>query len=166
VPWPDIDTTPGRRTIKDRLSKRSEVVFERAILESKKFCHSKISVETIMLGLLYEIFGPTYEVFSLLDLNLINSRKILAASCRRHSARTVVFRLLSANALRLMERAWEFAQGLKLNRIEPEHIVIAIAEEEHGVASFVCEALAIGGSLLRAEVITAMNKSKKCSVPS
>jgi Clp amino terminal domain, pathogenicity island component len=164
--WSDIKATPAIGTIVDRLNKRSEVVFEHAILESKKLCCSKISVETIMLGLLSETFGPTYDVFTLLDLNLINSRKILAASCRLGSTRTVGSGTLSANALRLMEHAWQFAQLLKMNRIEPEHIVLAIAEEENGVAFFVCEALAIRGSMLRAEVITAMNKSNKCTVPS
>jgi hypothetical protein len=169
-PWSEQGVPPTTRTVEDRLSRRSEIVLKHAILETKKFCHTKISVETIMLGLLYETFGPTYDAFSLLDLNLLEARKIIAASCTRSSTRssprTSVPRRFSVNALRLMERAWEFSLKLKVNRIEPEHIVLAIAEEEHGVASFVCEALAIRGSLLRTEMIAALSYSKKCSVSS
>ena len=162
--WAESETS--ETSLEDRLSRRSDIVFKHARLESRKLNQSKISVETLMLGLLYETFGPTYDVFSLLDLNLLDSRKVLAISCTRRSARPAVVITLSVNALRLMERAWEFTQLLKKNRIEPEHILLAIAEEEYGVASFVCEALAIEGRLLRAEVISALNKSKECSVPS
>ena len=164
-PWSQSKAAPLMSTIEDRLSKRSKIVLEHAIFESKKLHLPSVSVETIMLGLLNETFGPTYQAFSILDLDLTDAHKILTASARRHSGRTHVSRTLSVNALRLMERAWHFAQLLKMNRIDPEHIALAIAEEEHGVASFVCEALAIHGSLLRAEVLTAMNKSKKCIVP-
>jgi hypothetical protein len=160
--------TPVRKTVEECLSRRSKIVYEHAILESKNFGHSEILVETIFLGLLYETFGPTCDVFSLLDLNLRDSRKILSPICRRRSSRTVAFRtlpVLSVNALRLTERAWEFSQLMKVNEIEPEHVVLAIADEEHGVASLLCEALALTGGLLRAEIIEAMGKSKKCGVP-
>jgi ATP-dependent Clp protease ATP-binding subunit ClpA len=64
-----------------------------------------------------------------------------------------------------MEKAWGFAQIMKLKEIDPEHILLAIIEEEHGVASFVCEALLIDAKSMRSELISAMSwKNRKLGV--
>lgn len=164
-PWPPPGKPSEEKGIRDRLNRRSESVLRSAAHEARKFGHSQISIETIMLGLLYETFGPICDVFSTLGLNALESGEILASCCDRISERAAAQRPLSRNALRLMERAWSFAQLMKSNRIEPEHILLAIAEESDGVASFVCEALKIDGNILRAELITAMSASKKSGVP-
>jgi ATP-dependent Clp protease ATP-binding subunit ClpA len=164
-PWPPPGKPSAEKSIEDRLNRRSEIVLGYAVHEARKLGHSQISIETIMLGLLSETFGPTFDVFSTLGLNLLDSREILASCCDRISERAAAMRPLSRNALRLMERAWRFAQLMKSNRIEPEHILLAIAEESEGIASFVCEALKIDGNILRAELISAMSASKKGGVP-
>lgn len=161
----DLQRAIPERRIEDRLSSRSEVVMGFAVLESRKLGLSRISVETIMLGLLYETFGPSYEVLKLFSLNLEDARALFKKCCARGSERTAATRPLSGNALRLMEKAWGFAQIMKLKEIDPEHILLAIIEEEHGVASFVCEALLIDGKSMRSELISAMSwKNRKLGV--
>ena len=145
-------------SIEERLDPRARVVMGYAVEESRKFGHSRISIATIMLGLLYETFGPTFQVFNVLDLNLLESRQILAVFSGRNSVRAAALRPLSHNALRVMECGWRFAQLMKSNLIAPEHILLAMAEESEGVASFVCEALSIDGKVLRTELIAAMNE--------
>ena len=152
--------------IEDRLNRRSQVVMGYAVEASRKLKHSQISIETIMLGLLYETFGTTFDVFTVLGLSLLDAHDVIASTCcERISDRTAALRPLSRNSSKLMERAWNFAQLMKSDRIAPEHILLAIAEESKGVASFVCEALMIDGQRLRAELITAMNTPKKDSDP-
>ncbi len=156
----------AKDSIEERLSHRSEVVIGYAVEASRKLKHSQISIETIMLGLLYETFGTTFEVFSALGLSLLDAHDVIASvCCERISERTAALRPLSRNASKLLERAWSFAQLMKSDNIAPEHILLAVAEESKGVASFVCEALMLDGLRLRAELITAMSTSKKDSDP-
>jgi ATP-dependent Clp protease ATP-binding subunit ClpA len=165
-PWLPPGPLPlAKKSIEELLNSRSEIVMGFAVLESKRFGHSQISIETIMLGLLYETFGPSYDVFTLLGLNLEDARKIFASCCDRISERTATFRPLSRNASRIMERAWTIAELMKSTRIAPEHILLAIAEESEGVASFVCDALAIDGHTLRADIIAAMHAPPTQSDP-
>jgi ATP-dependent Clp protease ATP-binding subunit ClpA len=148
---------PAEVSLEERLDRRSEVVMGYAVEESRKLGLSQISIETIMLGLLYETFGPTFQVFNVLDLNLLDAREVLTTCCGRISERAAALRPLSRNAVQVMECAWRFAKLMKSTQIAPEHILLAVAEESDGIASFVCEALAIDAKLLRAELIAAMN---------
>ncbi len=159
-------STPAADSIEERLDLRSEVVMGYAVEMSRAFKHSQTSVETIMLGLLYETLGSKYDAFTALGLNFLDAHSIIARTCcGRISERTAALRPLSRNASRLIKRAWRFAQLMKSNRISPEHILLAIAEESKGVASFVCEALSIDAYFLRAELLAAMHASKKGSEP-
>jgi Clp amino terminal domain, pathogenicity island component len=163
---PSCPQSSGKDRIEERLSPRSEVIMGYAVEASKKLKHSQISIESIMLGLLYETLGTTVDVFKVLGLNRFEAREVIACACyERISERTAALRPLSRNALKVMERAWSCAQLMKSDRIAPEHILLAIADESEGVASFVCEALMIDGQKLRAELITAMSTSKKDSDP-
>ena len=150
-----------RRCLEDALSDRSNMVMGFAVLEARKLRQSQISIENIMVGLVHESFGITFDVFNHLNISEDEVRDNLAWLCIRASDRTAARRDLSRNGWLLLEKALSIAQRWHDKEIEPEHILLAIADEQKGIASLACEALVIDGDELRLELTRRMIEARK-----
>jgi ATP-dependent Clp protease ATP-binding subunit ClpA len=146
------------RSLENRLSSRSETILGAAVWAARKFGHSQITVECLMLGLLHETFGATFNTFSLFGVRYFDAETIFQSACVRVSDRSAAARDLSFNARLILLKSEAIAQEWAAESIEPEHILLAIAAECKGSAAFACEALQIDGQELEADLVAEMIK--------
>ncbi len=132
----------------ERLSEKAQRAIDQALTEATSFGHTYVGTEHILLGLIkVEDLVVTNTFGSLgIDLNKVQTAIEFMVERRATIVGHICYDPRSVKVLDLADsEARRFGQG----RIEPMHIVLALAREGGGLAAGVLESLGVNLDLLR-----------------
>ncbi len=147
-------TVDEQRTFyKRRLSYHTTNLLYAAEQESRRLGQHSISIEHIILAMLREKHGIVTVI--LCQEQMLSSADVrrLEQSLGRGNGRLAQSRNLSKKSLQIIEKAWRIADNHGKLLINPEHILLAIANEDDGLSAAIFECLNISGAALRESIL-------------
>ena len=134
-------------------SARRVILYSRE--EAEKLLQAYIDTEHLLLGLLREKTGFSYEIFNKRGINInVLIRDIKNMSDRGRNLMIKGSIPFSPLAKKSLEYAIEEAQALEHKYINPEHILIGLLKEKRGKASAILKKLGFDIVTLREEIKT------------
>ena len=124
--------------------------------ESRRLGHNFVGTEQILLGLIGEGTGIAFKVLRDEGLNLKDARMDIERIIGRGSGFVAVEIPFTPRAKRVLEHSIEESRDLAHGYIGTEHILLALLEEDDGVAWRLFEDLKIDINKLRSNVLVAM----------
>nr|YP_010938173.1 Clp protease ATP binding subunit [Meringosphaera mediterranea]WLD05686.1 Clp protease ATP binding subunit [Meringosphaera mediterranea]WLD05796.1 Clp protease ATP binding subunit [Meringosphaera mediterranea]WLD06016.1 Clp protease ATP binding subunit [Meringosphaera mediterranea] len=124
--------------------------------ESRRLGHNFVGTEQILLGLIGEGTGVAYKVLRSVDLNLKDARMEVERIIGRGSGFVAVEIPFTPRAKRVLENSIEESRELGHGYIGTEHILLALLDEDDGVAWRLFEDLKIDIEKLRTDVLVAI----------
>ena len=124
--------------------------------ESRRLGHNFVGTEQILLGLIGEGTGVAYKVLRAENLNLKDARMEVERIIGRGSGFVAVEIPFTPRAKRVLENSIEESRDLGHGYIGTEHILLALLDEDDGVAWRLFEDLKIDIEKLRADVLVAI----------
>jgi len=126
--------------------------------ESRRLGHNFVGTEQILLGLIGEGTGIAFQVLGNKGLNIKDARTQIERLVGRGSGFVAVEVPFTPRAKRVLENAIEESSDLGHSYIGTEHILLALLDEEEGIAWRFFISLNIDIEKLRAEILIAMGK--------
>jgi ATP-dependent Clp protease ATP-binding subunit ClpA len=157
-----VQTNERQTFLLRRLGSASISLLSRAERESRRLHQQFVGIEHIVLAVLREDFGPMTQIFYEEQLLSPDDLNRLEQNLPRGNARTAQGRALSRNAVRIIEESWLLAQRHKQRLIQPEHIVLAIANQDCGLASLIFDSLNIDSTALRESLLALLANGEQC----
>ena len=127
--------------------------------ESRRLGHNFVGTEQILLGLVGEGAGVATKVLKAMGVNLKDARMEVERIIGRGSGFVAVEIPFTPRAKRVLEMAIEEARDLGHSYIGTEHIILALLEEEDGVATRVLENLGVDLSRVRTEILSQIGEN-------
>lgn len=124
--------------------------------ESRRLGHNFVGTEQILLGLIGEGTGVAFKVLRDEGLNLKDARMQVERIIGRGSGFVAVEIPFTPRAKRVLENSIEESRDLGHAYIGTEHILLALLDEDDGVAWRLFEELQIEINKLRANILVAM----------
>ena len=124
--------------------------------ESRRLGHNFVGTEQILLGLIGEGTGVAFKVLRDEGLNLKDARLEIERIIGRGSGFVAVEIPFTPRAKRVLEHSIEESRDLAHGYIGTEHLLLALLEEDNGVAWRLFEDLKIDITKLRSKVLVAM----------
>ena len=124
--------------------------------ESRRLGHNFVGTEQILLGLIGEGTGVAFKVLRDEGLNLKDARMQVERIIGRGSGFVAVEIPFTPRAKRVLENSIEESRDLGHAYIGTEHILLALLDEDDGVAWRLFEELQIEIDKLRANILVAM----------
>jgi len=121
--------------------------------EARRLGHNFVGTEQLLLGILGEGTSVAAKVLSEKNLNLENTRREVESIIGRGSGFMPPEIPFTPRAKRVFEGAMKEARQLGNNYIAPEHILLALLQDDEGVAAKVLENFGIDRAQLRTELI-------------
>ncbi|MEB3881896.1 ATP-dependent Clp protease ATP-binding subunit [Lyngbya sp. CCY1209] len=121
--------------------------------EARRLGHNFVGTEQLLLGILGEGTSVAAKVLSDKNLNLDNTRREVESIIGRGSGFMPPEIPFTPRAKRVFEGAMKEARQLGNNYIAPEHILLALLQDDEGVAAKVLENFGIDRAQLRTELI-------------
>ena len=137
----------------ERFTEKAIKVVMLAQEESRRLGHNFVGTEQILLGLIGEGAGVATKVLKSMGVNLKDARMEVERIIGRGSGFVAVEIPFTPRAKRVLEMAIEEARDLGHSYIGTEHILLALLEEEDGVATRVLENLGVDLSKVRSEIL-------------
>ena len=132
------------------LSEKSEALKEGARIEAKRLGHRYVGTEHILLAVSREPDTRVSEILIELDLKPdVLQRQVDAFVISSGSIQTDEDIPFSPRALRTFDQAVEEADLLGVPAAEPEHVLLALAQDEDVVAARVLEVFGIDYASIR-----------------
>ena len=125
------------------LTQASEALKAASQAEARRMGHRYVGTEHVLLAV-SRVSGRVQEVLAKLDLdpqdlqNQVNASVLSPGTPKKEEA--IPF---SPKALRTFEQADKEAEKLGATAAEPEHVLLALVEDEEGVAARIMEVFAI-----------------------
>ena len=145
----------------ERFTEKAIKVVMLAQEESRRLGHNFVGTEQILLGLIGEGAGVATKVLKSMGVNLKDARMEVERIIGRGSGFVAVEIPFTPRAKRVLEMAIEEARDLGHSYIGTEHILLALLEEEDGVATRVLENLGVDLSKVRSEILGKLEKLLK-----
>jgi ATP-dependent Clp protease ATP-binding subunit ClpC len=124
--------------------------------ESRRLGHNFVGTEQILLGLIGEGTGVAYKVLRSVNLTLKDARMEVERIIGRGSGFVAVEIPFTPRAKRVLENSIEESRDLGHGYIGTEHILLALLDEDDGVAWRLFDDLKIDFEKLRADVLMAI----------
>jgi ATP-dependent Clp protease ATP-binding subunit ClpC len=137
----------------ERFTDRARRVVVQAQEESRKLNHNYIGTEHLLLGILREGDGPAAEALASLEVGLDPAREQVAEITGRGQQAPSGHIPFTPRAKKVLELSLREALGLEHQYIGPEHILLGLITEGHGVAVEVLRVLGAEPEQVRARVI-------------
>ncbi len=138
----------------ERFTDRARKVVQLANREAKRFNHEYIGPEELLLGLVKEGSGVAANVLKNLGLDLREIRLEVEKIVRSGPDMTSIGKLpLTPGLKKVIEYSIEEARDLGHNYVGTEHLLLALARGEEGVAALVLRNLGLTRERLRQEVL-------------
>lgn len=132
----------------------AEHVLELARKEPKRFHHHFVGTEHVLLGLLQSESASPFRILHGLGLNVETVRLEIEKCIGLGSAQEPPAKIpFTPRARRALELAAREAKTMKHTRIGPEHILLGLLMEGHGVAGMVLKNLGVKVSAAREEIL-------------
>jgi len=150
----------------ERFTEKAIKVVMLAQEESRRLGHNFVGTEQILLGLIGEGAGVATKVLKSMGINLKDARIEVERIIGRGSGFVAVEIPFTPRAKRVLEMAIEEARDLGHSYIGTEHILLALLEEEDGVATRVLENLGADLSKVRSEVLGQVGETVEITIAS
>ena len=150
----------------ERFTEKAIKVVMLAQEESRRLGHNFVGTEQILLGLIGEGAGVATKVLKSMGVNLKDARIEVERIIGRGSGFVAVEIPFTPRAKRVLEMAIEEARDLGHSYIGTEHILLALLEEEDGVATRVLENLGADLSKVRSEVLGQVGETVEITIAS
>ena len=137
----------------EKFSERARKVLSLAQEEAQRFNHNYIGTEHILLGLVRETEGVAARVLFNLSVELSKVRSAVEFIIGKGDRPSPGDIGLTPRAKKVIELAVDEARKLDHHYIGTEHILLALLEEEDGVATRVLENLGVDLSKVRSEIL-------------
>jgi ATP-dependent Clp protease ATP-binding subunit ClpC len=124
--------------------------------ESRRLGHNFVGTEQILLGLIGEGTGVAYKVLRSVNLTLKDARMEVERIIGRGSGFVAVEIPFTPRAKRVLENSIEESRDLGHGYIGTEHILLALLDEDDGVAWRLFDDLKIDVEKLRTDVLLAI----------
>ena len=124
--------------------------------ESRRLGHNFVGTEQILLGLIGEGTGVAYKVLRAENLNLKDARMEVERIIGRGSGFVAVEIPFTPRAKRVLENSIEESRDLGHGYIGTEHILLALLDEDDGVAWRIFDDMKLDLEKLRADVLMAI----------
>ena len=111
--------------------------------EARRLGRSVVGTEMFLLGIIGEATGIGATVLTELEINIKDARDVvekLIGFGNEYFDKEIVF---TKRAKRVLEKAWEFAKKDNKERIESEHMLLAITTEPTSLAMKALEQLGV-----------------------
>jgi len=126
--------------------------------ESRRLGHNFVGTEQILLGLIGEGTGVAFKILRDEGLNLKDARMEIERVIGRGAGFVAVEIPFTPRAKRVLENSIEESRDLGHGYVGTEHILLALLEEEEGVAWSLIEDLKVDLAKLRANILVAIGK--------
>ncbi|MEE9401109.1 MAG: Clp protease N-terminal domain-containing protein, partial [Dehalococcoidia bacterium] len=143
----------------DKFTERARKVLALAQEEARRFDHSYIGTEHILLGLVREEEGMGAKILSNLGVGLNKVRSAVEFIIGRGEGSTQNEVGLTPRAKRVIELAVDEARFLGHQYIGTEHILLGLLRESEGVASGVLESLGVSVERVHSELNRTLSQS-------
>jgi ATP-dependent Clp protease ATP-binding subunit ClpC len=143
----------------ERFTEKAIKVVMLAQEESRRLGHNFVGTEQVLLGLIGEGAGVANKVLKSMGINLKDARIEVERIIGRGSGFVAVEIPFTPRAKRVLEMAIEEARDLGHSYIGTEHIMLALLEEEDGVATRVLENLGVDLSKVRTEILNQVGET-------
>jgi ATP-dependent Clp protease ATP-binding subunit ClpC len=137
----------------ERFTDRARRVVVQAQEESRKLNHNYIGTEHLLLGILREGDGAAAEALASLEVGLDPAREQVAEITGRGQQAPSGHIPFTPRAKKVLELSLREALSLEHQYIGPEHILLGLITEGHGVAVEVLRVLGAEPEQVRARVI-------------
>jgi len=148
----------------ERFTEKAIKVVMLAQEESRRLGHNFVGTEQILLGLIGEGAGVATKVLKSMGVNLKDARMEVERIIGRGSGFVAVEIPFTPRAKRVLEMAIEEARDLGHSYIGTEHILLALLEEEDGVATRVLENLGVDLSKVRSEILGQIGETVEITI--
>jgi len=143
----------------DKFTERARKVLALAQEEARRFDHSYIGTEHILLGLVREEEGMGAKILANLGIGLNKVRSAVEFIIGRGEGSTQKEVGLTPRAKRVIELAVDEARFLGHQYIGTEHILLGLLREGEGVAAGVLESLGVSVERVHSELNRALSQS-------
>ncbi len=143
----------------DKFTERARKVLALAQEEARRFDHSYIGTEHILLGLVREEEGMAAKILSNLGIGLNKVRSAVEFIIGRGEGSTQNEVGLTPRAKKVIELAVDEARFLGHQYIGTEHILLGLLRESEGVAAGVLESLGVSVERVHSELNRALSQS-------
>ncbi|MEE9490891.1 MAG: ATP-dependent Clp protease ATP-binding subunit, partial [Dehalococcoidia bacterium] len=143
----------------DKFTERARKVLALAQEEARRFDHSYIGTEHILLGLVREEEGMGTKILSNLGIGLNKVRSAVEFIIGRGEGSTQNEVGLTPRAKKVIELAVDEARFLGHQYIGTEHILLGLLRESEGVAAGVLESLGVSVERVHSELNRALSQS-------
>ena len=137
----------------ERFTDRARRVVVQAQEESRRLNHNYIGTEHLLLGLLREDEGVAAEALAALEVGLDPAREQVAEIVGRGQQAPSGHIPFTPRAKKVLELSLRESLDLGHETIRPEHILLGLITEGHGVAVEVLRILGAGPDQVRARVM-------------
>jgi ATP-dependent Clp protease ATP-binding subunit ClpC len=129
--------------------------------EAQRMHHEYLGTEHLLLGLIREPEGHGHRALENIGLNLKTVRQTVAELVEQGPDEAIPKGFHQTEHIRhVMSRAIEEARELKHGHVGTEHLLLALLEEEEGVAMKTLHKLGVKTDTLRAELLRMLEEER------
>ena len=126
------------------LSEKSKALKAGSLVEARRLGHRYVGTEHILLAICRASHGPVTEILDRLDLDAHGLQEQIEASILSSGMQKKKEEIpFSPRALKTFDCSLEEAEILGQTDADPEHVLLALAQDEEGVAARVLEVFGI-----------------------
>lgn len=138
----------------ERFTARAKKVIQLANQEAQRFKHEYIGTEHVLLGLIKEGQGVAANVLQNLGVDLGKVRLEVEKLVKNKSATATGGALpQTPRAKKAIECAFEEAESLNHNDVDPDHILLGLLRDHDGMAIRVLANLGVQPDVVRGEIL-------------
>lgn len=146
-----------------RFTKRSDEVEGLALMEASRFKHDHIDPAHLLVGLLREEKGVASRVLSASGVTLEAVRERLGATLG-YGQEDTSFKAYTLRSKKILELAFGAMRRLGHERMDTEHLLLAVASEPEGAAAKILSDLGINQRELRANVMSFIGEEDRTGI--
>ncbi|MBN8562877.1 MAG: ATP-dependent Clp protease ATP-binding subunit [Leptolyngbya sp. UWPOB_LEPTO1] len=144
----------------DKFTERSIRVVNAAQIEARRLDHNYVGTEQLLLGLIATRPSIAAQVLTDLDITLEEVQEQVQAVIGRGTGLSRTEIPFTPRSRRVLEQSLKEAERLGHSQVEPEHLLLAIVQDEAGLATQVLERLGVERVEVRIKVLQAISEAK------
>jgi ATP-dependent Clp protease ATP-binding subunit ClpC len=148
-----------------RFTERGREVLKLALTEASRFNHDHIDPAHLLVGLLREERGVAARALAASGVSLEAVRERMGAILG-HGEEDTGFKPFTLRSKKVLDLALGAARRLGDERVDTEHLLLALASEPEGAAAEVLADLGVSQRELRAEVVSLIGEGDRAGIVS
>ena len=131
-----------------------------AQVEARRLGHNYVGTEQILIGLIATRPSIAAEVLADLDITLEEAQEQVQAVIGRGTGMPRIETPFTPRSRHVLEQSLLEAQQLGQSQVEPEHLLLAIVQDDAGLATQILERLGVERVQVRTNVLQAISEAK------